>query len=97
MIAPIRPPPIVLIIHDGNAVDRYISFLRTAGLHAAESHADEAVSQALALAPDIIVLDFDCDGATISALQANVRTRLIPVIALADMASYFSPNQQGRA
>jgi DNA-binding response OmpR family regulator len=85
MNAPTRPPPSVLFIHDGNSVDTYISFLRKAGLHATETHADDAVAQALALKPDIIVLDFDCDGETMAALQKDVSTRGIPVIALADL------------
>jgi DNA-binding response OmpR family regulator len=75
----------VLIIHDGNAVDAYISFLRSAGIEAAEAHADKAVAEAIAVPPDVIVLDFDCDGETIAALQADARTRGIPVVALADL------------
>ena len=74
-----------MIIHDGNSVDTYINFLRAAGLQASESHADEAVSQTLAMEPDLIVLDFDCDGETMAALQGDVRTRSIPVVALADL------------
>ena len=85
MTPPIRPPPKVLVIHDGNSVDAHISYLKEAGLDASETHADQAVAQALVLNPDIIVLDFDCDGETVAALQADIRTRDIPVIALADL------------
>jgi DNA-binding response OmpR family regulator len=83
----------VLLIHDGNAVDTYINFLQKAGLLASEAHADDAVTQAVAEKPDIIVLDFDCDGETIAALQGDLRTRDIPVIALADLASIGSPKE----
>jgi DNA-binding response OmpR family regulator len=91
MTAPTRPPPRVLIIHDGNSVDAYVSYLRSAGLQASETHADDAVAEALAMDPDIIVLDYDCDGETVAALQSNVRTRGIPVIALADLPPVSAP------
>ena len=94
MTVPIRPPPRVLLIHDGNSVDAYITFLQTAGLQATEAHADGAVTQAVADKPDIIVLDFDCDGAIIAALQGNLRTRGIPVIALADLVSLRGPTNK---
>jgi CheY-like chemotaxis protein len=85
MNAPIRPPPLVLLIHDGNIVDEYLVFLRTAGLEAVEAHADSAVSEAVALKRDVIVLDFELDGEIVAALQGDDRTRRIPVIALADL------------
>ena len=86
MDVPTRPPPKVLFLHDGNPVEAYISYLRTAGLQASEAHADEALAQALVVSPDIIVLDFDCDGETMAAWQADARTRSIPVIALTELA-----------
>jgi CheY-like chemotaxis protein len=85
MNVPIRPPPRVLIIHDGNSVDTYVAFLQAAGLEASEAHADGAVEQAATIQPDIIVLDFACDGETMAALTGDERTRRIPVIALADL------------
>ena len=94
MTVPIRPQPRVLLIHDGNPVDTYINFLQTAGLHATEAHADDAVTQAVTEKPDIIVLDFDCDGVIIAALQGNLRTRDIPVIALADLVSLRGPTNK---
>jgi CheY-like chemotaxis protein len=97
MTVPIRPQPRVLIIHDGNPVDAYIDFLRTAGLLATEAHADDSVSQAAAERPDIIVLDFDCDGEIVAALQADVRTREIPVIALAELVSLRKPEDEDAA
>lgn len=85
MSTPIRPPPKVLFLHDGDSVATYITNLENAGLQASEAHVDDAVAEALASSPDIIVLDFDCDGETVAALQADIRTRDIPVIALADL------------
>ena len=85
MNAPIRRVPRVLIIHDGNPVDSYLDYLRSSGLEAAETHADTAVAETLSIEPDIIVLDFDCDGEIVAALQEDARTRTIPVIALADL------------
>ena len=85
MNAPTRRIPRVLIIHDGNPVDAYLDYLRSSGLEASETHADTAVAETLSIEPDIIVLDFDCDGEIVAALQEEVRTRTIPVIALADM------------
>ena len=85
-----RCTPRVLIIHDGNSVTPYLAYLRAAGLEAAEAHADEALPQALAIEPDIIVLDFDCDGEIVAALQDDARTSRVPVIALADLPQKIS-------
>ena len=87
MNVPTRPPPKVLFLHDGHPVEAYISYLTRAGLQASDAHVDDALEQALAVSPDIIVLDFDCDGETMAALQADARTRSIPVIALTELAS----------
>ena len=94
MTVPSRPPPCVLLIHDGNSVDTYIKFLQKAGLQATEAHANDALTQAVAVKPDIIVLDFDCDGVIMAALQGNLRTREIPVIALAELASLSGPTNK---
>lgn len=87
MDVPTRPPPKVLFLHDGNPVEAYISYLTKAGLQASEAHVNDALAQALAMSPDIIVLDFDCNGKTMAVLRANARTRSIPVIALTELAS----------
>ena len=83
----IRPPPKVLFLHDGHSVEAYVSYLINAGLQASEAHVEDALVQALAVSPDIIVLDFDCNGETMAALQADARTRSIPVIAMTQLAS----------
>jgi DNA-binding response OmpR family regulator len=80
-----RPPTKVLIVHDGSSVDHYVTYFTEAGLTVTDAHADEAVSTAGTLQPDIIVLDFDCDGETLAELKDNAGTRAIPVIALADL------------
>ena len=85
MTIPTRPTS-VLLIHDGNSVDEYLTFLQDAGLQAREAHASLAVAQAVEVRPDIIVLDFDCDGEVTGALQGDIRTRHIPVIALAHLS-----------
>ena len=95
MSAPIRPPPLlVLIIHDGQPVDTYMSFLQSAGLRAEETQPGTAAALAVALKPDIIVLDFDCDGEIMAALQADFRTREIPVIALAELPHRFASDDE---
>ena len=87
MNVPIRPPAKVLFLHNGDSVDAYISYLTQAGLQASEAHVDHALAHALAVTPDIIVLDFDCNGETMAALKADLRTRSIPVIAMKELAS----------
>ena len=82
---PIRPPPTILIIHNGVSIEPYVRFLIAAGLEAHEAHAEDAMARVLALQPDVIVLDFDCDGEMMDALQNDPRTRAIPVVALADI------------
>ena len=59
MPTPIRPPPKVLLIHDGTDVEAHFQHLSDAGLTVAKAHGDDAVAAAIKLQPDIIVLDFD--------------------------------------
>ena len=91
MPVPTRPPPSVLLIHDRNSVEPYLAYLGTAGLLATKAHASLAVAQAVEVRPDIIVLDFDCDGVVMRALQEDKRTRDIPVIGLADLDALRNP------
>jgi hypothetical protein len=82
-----RPPPMILVIYgDGNG-EAYVEYLTRAGFRVASTSripADEIVDRTLATMPDMIVLDYDCDGETIEPLKADRRTVGIPVIALAD-------------
>jgi CheY-like chemotaxis protein len=57
-------------------------FYPTAGLIVTEAHADQALREATTQQPDIIVLDFGCDGEMTAALKAHEPTAHIPVIAL---------------
>lgn len=80
-----RPHSRVLLIHDGQPVDGYVRYLTDAGLSVRKAQPGEAVTSALSFEPNIIVLDFDCDGDVIAALNALEETRHIPVIALAQL------------
>jgi DNA-binding response OmpR family regulator len=75
----------VLLIHNGMDVSQHISYLTSRGLTVFESHGEEAVSSALSRIPDIIVLDYDCDGEVLAQLKSNDRTSHIPVIGLKDL------------
>lgn len=85
MKTPIRPPPRVLLIHDGGDVEAHFQHLTGAGLTVSKAHGDDAVGAAISLQPDIIILDFRCDGEIMARLKAESVTREIPVIALAEL------------
>ena len=80
-----RPPPSILFVHDGQPYELHMQHLKDAGLRVSETHATSAVATATQLQPDIIVLDFGCDGEITQQLKADAGTRHIPVIALVDM------------
>ena len=80
-----RPPPTVLLIHTGDSYQDHVAYLMKAGLRVFETHGDHAVSEATRLQPDIVVLDFGCDGVTTAQLKADSTTTHIPVIALVDL------------
>jgi len=87
MDAPVRPPPKVLLIHDGADVDAHVQHLTGAGLVVSKALAADAVAEAMRLQPDIIVLDFRCDGEITARLKGELATRQIPVIALAELGA----------
>ena len=78
-------PPTALFIHNGVPYGAHIKHLTDAGLRVSETHADTALARALRLQPDIIVLDFDCDGVVTARLKGDSRTKHIPVIALTEL------------
>jgi DNA-binding response OmpR family regulator len=83
-----RPPPTILVIYADGDGAAYVQYLATAGFRAASASripSGEIVDRTLATMPDLIVLDYDCDGETIERLKADRRTAAIPVIALADL------------
>ena len=79
------PPPRVLLVHNGDGFEAHVRHLTAAGLRVSETHADSALADATTLQPDIIVLDFGCDGETTEDLKAHDQTKHIPVIALVDL------------
>ena len=87
MSSPIRPPPKVLLIHDGAdaEVDAHFSHLAGAGLEVSRAQGHLAVDAAIQFQPDIIILDFRCDGEIMARLKDEPATRDIPVIALAEL------------
>src|ERR1700752_730731 len=83
-----RPPPMILVIYADGDGEAYVRYLTTAGFRATSASripTDEIVNRTLATMPDMIVVDYDCDGETMECLKADRRTALIPVIALADL------------
>jgi len=78
-----RPPPSVMLVHNGNEYEAHVRHLTNAGLHVSETHADGALAEAIRLQPDIIVLDFGCDGGVTARMKAHAATKNIPIIALA--------------
>ena len=85
MSSPIHPPPKVLLIYDGAEVDAHFNHLAGAGLEVSRAQGHVAVDAAIRFQPDIIILDFRCDGEIMARLKGDPTTRDIPVIALAEL------------
>ena len=82
-----RPPPTILVIYGDGDGDVYVRYLTTAGFRAASVSTNsviDIVDCTLATMPDMIVLDYDCDGETVDQLKSDKRTAPIPIIVLAD-------------
>ena len=88
----IRPPPKVLLVHDGADFEAHLRHLSAAGLEVSIAHGDHAVDVAIEVRPDIVILDFRCDGEIMASLKADAATRHIPVIALAALAGSAGTN-----
>ena len=82
-----RPPPKVLFVHNGQPFQAHMNHLIDAGFNVSDSHGDHAVREAIARQPDLIVLDFECDGEITTQLKADAGTKHIPIIALVEMLS----------
>ena len=78
--------PKVLFIHDGVSFEAHRKRLSEAGLRVSDTRADSALAEATRLQPDIIVLDFACDGGVTAQLKSYAPTRHIPIIAFVDLA-----------
>jgi hypothetical protein len=84
-----RPPPFILLIHDGRGGREYVRYLTAAGFRVAEltaqEHDRDLAEQTVSIGPDIIVLDYACDGETVMRLKADPRTAALPILALAEL------------
>jgi len=77
----------ILVIYADGDGDAYVRYLTAAGFRAAPaatSSAVDIVDRTLATMPDMIVLDYDCDGETVDQLKSDKRTAPIPIIVLAE-------------
>jgi two-component system, cell cycle response regulator DivK len=81
-------PPLVLVVDDfPDNRDMYMQYLEFSGMRVAEAqNGHEALQQAFALLPDLIVMDLSLPGLdgweATRRLKADPRTQAIPVIAL---------------
>ena len=82
-----RPPPKVLFVHNGQPFEAHITHLIDAGFNVFSTHGEHAVREATTIQPDLVVLDFACDGETTAQLKADSETKHIPIIALVEMLS----------
>ena len=80
--------PLILVVDDyEDAREMYAEYLRFCGFRVAEArNGNEALEQAFALMPDLILMDLSLPGIdgweATSQLKADPRTRHIPVVAL---------------
>jgi len=86
--APRPKSPLVLVVDDfPDNRDMYMQYLEFSGMRVAEAqNGHEALQQAFALLPNLIVMDLSLPGLdgweATRRLKADARTRAIPVIAL---------------
>ena len=80
--------PLILVVDDyEDAREMYAEYLRFCGFRVAEErNGNEALEQAFALMPDLILMDLSLPGMdgweATRQLKADERTRQIPVVAL---------------
>jgi DNA-binding response OmpR family regulator len=86
-----RPPPHVLMIYAADGTD-YAAFFAASGFTLTEAqNATDGLAQAVALRPDLIVLDFGLDGDLVAKLRGGAATGAIPIIALSDVCRLGRP------
>ena len=98
MVAEGSDKPLVLVVDDyQDAREMYAECLEASGFRVAQAQTgEEAVAQAIALGPDLIIMDLSLPGmngwAATRAIKADPRTASIPVVALTGhaRASAFS-------
>ena len=82
-----RPPPLVLVIY-GATGGGYREYLAANGFRVAEARtALHGFDRAVALRPDLILLDFGLDGDTVTRLRHHPATSDIPIVALAELTN----------
>jgi CheY-like chemotaxis protein len=80
--------PLILVVDDyEDAREMYAEYLRFCGFRVAEArNGNEALEQAFALMPDLVLMDLSLPGMdgweATRQLKADERTRQIPVVAL---------------
>ena len=80
--------PLILVVDDyEDAREMYAEYLRFCGFRVAEArNGNEALEQAFALMPDLILMDLSLPGMdgweATRQLKADERTRQIPIVAL---------------
>ena len=83
-----EPGPLILVVDDyQDAREMYAEYLQYSGFRAAEAkNGNEAVTQARALKPDLILMDLSLPGMdgweATRVLKADEETRHIPIVAL---------------
>jgi DNA-binding response OmpR family regulator len=81
-----RPPPRIVIVHDGDDPQSTVHFLTDAGLTVATVSDGQDVFEGIVSAdPDLIVLDFGCNGDVMQRFKNDHRTAHLPVIPLVDL------------
>jgi two-component system cell cycle response regulator DivK len=80
--------PLILVVDDyQDAREMYAEYLQFSGFRVAEArNGNEAIEQAFALLPDLILMDLSLPGKdgweATKELKADTRTRHIPIVAL---------------
>jgi len=83
-----QKPPLILVVDDyQDAREMYAEYLQFSGFRVAEArNGNEALEQAFALKPDLILMDLSLPGMdgweATRQLKADERTQNIPVVAL---------------
>ena len=83
-----QQPPLILVVDDyQDAREMYAEYLQFSGFRVAEArNGNEAVEQAFALKPDLILMDLSLPGMdgweATRRLKADDTTRHIPIVAL---------------
>jgi DNA-binding response OmpR family regulator len=94
-----RRSPLILMIYAGAGGEAYVRYLTEAGFRvesASCAQVAEVVGRTLAIRPDMIVLDYDCNGDVVERLKADARTAAVPIIALADLPARQRPSGMRR-